>query len=328
MKHYYLTFLLLFSSLIGFSQYDSHQSFQTHEMGMINPAWYSRDNSISIHASGMLVLSSFTGTPTAYAIGGAIPIKGINSSVGLNMNHYKLGPQSKKSVSSFFAHSYMLSSKNHILSAYLSVGFDRYVLDGPMLNPGDVASLGKIHHTETVLGFGAMFFSPEKYFIGFSMPNFSLNELGLKSKKTKPAYGSNYYLMGGYLGKINESLKIKPIATVVLYEQNINRVFNSNNNLPESKLHSNIDISTVLYIHDTYGMGITYNIEPNSKASTHFRNTKQRIGAYSSYHANDNLKLSLAWSSYVGSKEPTWAKNDLKLGVSYHFGKEISRKFL
>lgn len=315
MRNYSLLLLFVFFSLTSAAQYNSYQTFQTHEIGLINPAWYSSDKAVAVHAIGSKV-AGMQGYPSAYAFGIALPLS-MKSSGGLNLNHYSLGAQRELSASSFFAHSFKMSNRNQFLSAYLSAGFDRYTLVMPMpLDPNDVlVSGGDLHTTEATIGLGAMFYAPEKYFVGFSVPYLSLQALGLRAKQVKNVYSANYFLMAGYLGKINDVFKIKPVATVVLFKEDSHALFRNYDFSESSKLHSNVNLSTVLYIYDTYGIGVNYD-------------TDKRIGAYAAYQPGNKLKISIAWNSYVGEELRMIQDTDFKLGVSYRFGSELLKKLL
>lgn len=270
-----------------------------HNLGPINSAWYLSDSSASLNAVVRKQWVGIEGAPSTLILNGHVPLNGIQAATGINLSYDSFGNEKLFDINAFFAKSVRLSEDEY-LSAFLSLGFNRYEAIYSGLDGQDPAFRDDVLENMGMIGFGVMFYIPEKFFVGFSVPRLSIRELGIGSKQEEYSFNTPYYITAGYLGKLSEGFKIKP---VILATQT-------------KGFQTAIDFSTTLYIADAIGLGLNYG-------------TSRELGAQISLFTGNHLRFGYSYQfgteSYGASN---LANNTHEVGVGYRFGKGLTKKFL
>lgn len=284
----------------GFAQH--HFSFRQymHNMGAFNPAWYPSDPSGSAHAVVRKQWVGIEGAPSTLLLNGHLPFRSIGAAGGLSLSHDSFGPEKLMELTVFFAKSVRLSEQGDYLSASLSTGVGRYEALYSGLDGHDPAFRDDVLETTGLLGLGVLYYRGERFFAGFSVPRFSMRELGIGSRRPDYHFQVPYYFMGGYLGRLGEVFKVKPVVMGTLVE-----------GLPLS-----LDFSATLYIQETVGLGLSYG-------------TNREMGTQVSFYASEHLRFGYAYQfgteSYGLSNK---GNNTHEVGLGYRFGKDVKKKLL
>lgn len=284
----------------GFAQQHFSYNQYMHNMGPINPTWYLSDRAYSFHAGVRKQWVGIEGAPSTLILNGHIPFNTINSATGLNLMYDTFGPEKLLNVSSFFAKAVRLSESEEYLSASISVGFNRYEALYSALDSQDPIFRDDVQETSFTLGIGLMFYIPEKFFAGFSVPHLSMREMGIASNDAEYQFNTPYYLMLGYLGSLNEVFKLKPVILATHTEG----------------LGTAVDFSTTLVIQDALGLGLNYG-------------SSRDLGAQVSVYANERLRIGYSYQFGTNSYGlSNGGNNTHEIGVGYRFGKGIGKKLL
>jgi type IX secretion system PorP/SprF family membrane protein len=297
---FFLGILGLFISGVAYGQKSLNHSQYTQNPGPINPTWYLSDSSGSVHGLVRTQWLGMDGAPTTYGINGHVPLKGMGSAVGINLSFDRFGLEKLMDVSAFFAKSVQLSQSGQYLSASLSLGVRRYEAQYSGLDPLDPVFRDDVQETVGTIGLGVMFYEPERFFVGFSMPRLSMQELGIASNRRDYHFNATYYLMAGYLAQLNEVFKLKP-AVLASRTKGISNAYN---------------VSATLYMQDAIGLGLGYG-------------TSKELGAHAIIYASNQLSFGY---NYQFSTEAfggfNIGNNTHEIGVTYRLGEGVRKKLL
>lgn len=290
---------LIFSSTVQAQQNFTYNNYMDN-MGPINPTWYLSDTSASIHSVVRKQWVGIDGAPTIYVLNGHIPFISLQAATGLNLSYDTFGPEKLLNMSAFFAKSVRLSERGDYLSASLSLGVSRYDALYSSLDAQDPSFRQDVSGTTGTIGLGIMFYKPEQYFVGVSMPHLSMQELGKASTPQDYQFSTPYYAMMGYLARIDEVFKVKPVVMGTLVKG----------------LPTNYDFSATLYIQDALGLGLSYGTN---------RELGTRVSFYPSEHFRFGYSYQFGTESYGMSNK---GNNTHEIGLGYRFGNGVKRKLL
>src|SRR5690606_17779786 len=109
--------------------------------------------------------------------GGHIGFKDFGATAGLTLRHESIAVERLSEASAFFAKSVRISETEHVAMS-LNVGIT--YMDGrfSQLDPQDPAFRDDVREVDPLVGFGVMLYSPERYYIGLSLPRLMLGSLG------------------------------------------------------------------------------------------------------------------------------------------------------
>ncbi len=294
-----LLFISIFNFVPSFGQ--QHFSYQQYmdNMGPLNPTWYLSDSTNSINSIVRKQWAGIEGAPTTLVLNGHIPFNSINAATGVNLSYDTFGPEKLLNFSAFFAKAVRLSERGEYLSASLSLGVSRYEALYSSLDAQDPTFREDVMGTTGTFGLGVMFYKPQEYFVGISMPQLSMQELGNASRQDY-TFSNPYYAMMGYLAKIDDVFKFKPVIMATLVK-----------NIP-----TNYNFSATLYIMDALGLGLNYG-------------TSRELGMRLSIYPSERLRVGYGYQvgteSYGVSNK---GNNTQEIGLSYRFGKGVTKKFL
>jgi type IX secretion system PorP/SprF family membrane protein len=181
------------------------------------------------------------GAPTSYLFNADLPIDGINAKAGLIASNDVLAIETLTEVNAFFAKAIRLT-QNANLAVSLNAGFRNYVAKYSQVDSSDPVFANDIREIKPNVGFSTMLYT-DNYFIGLSVPELNVRDLGTASAQNDDTnFRNHYYFTAGFATKLNDDYKFK-YAGVLSYSRGV----------PVAE-----DISGILYIRQTLGIGVNY----------------------------------------------------------------------
>jgi len=291
-----LTIALILMVCISRAQQSS--SFNQYHDNQIpfNTAYSLLDKAGSVNLNSRKQWAGIEGAPYTFQLNGSLPLEKINGAAGLSLTYDKFNIEKLTEVSAFFAKSVQLSDGN-FLAASVSAGFRNYIASYSEVDPHDISFRNDIRETVGTAGLGILLYSPEKYYIGASLPRLSFRSLGTASAEEKRNYSNTYYFSGAYLFTLNEEVKLKP-ATMVAYA----RTFDTQ-----------ADVSATVYLKDRFGFGVNYR-------------TTDEIAGILSVILNNNIKFGYSYQTGFGSSNlGRISKGTHEISVGLRFGKKATQ---
>ena len=275
--------ILVFISNISMAQQDPQYTQYMYNMSLMNPAYSGSKESLS---TGILYRKQWVqieDAPTTATFFGHLPVNE-NIGAGMSLNSDKIGPVNETNIYGDISYTLKLGGE-HKLSFGIKTGltFHKVGLFSDVYNTlpdtFDPAFSENTSNTYFNLGSG-LFYHTTTYYVAFSVPNF------LKSKHLDfngREYGSefsHYFLTGGYVFDINETLKLKPFFM-------IKSAF---------KAPTSLDISANLLYKEKIELGATYRLDDSIGAMVNFSITPElRIG-YAYDHIISDLNVATSAS--------------------------------
>jgi type IX secretion system PorP/SprF family membrane protein len=180
------------------------------------------------------------GSPTTYLVNGSLPIESINATAGIMASSDVVAIEHLNEVNAFFAKGIRLSEKS-ALAVSINAGFRNYVARYSEVDSSDPAFANDIRETKPNIGFGVIYYGGF-YYVGLSVPEFSIRDLGTASVQDNASFRNHYYLSGGIATEINEDYKFK-YAGLVYYSKGI----------PLAAA-----VSGMVFLKSTLGLGVNY----------------------------------------------------------------------
>lgn len=255
-----------------------------------NSAYSTVNKNAAIYMAGRLQWVGIEGAPTSYLLNGNLPFEKINSSAGIIIRQDKFGVENQLNMSLFFAKSVQLNQDN-FFSVSINGGFQSYKATYSQLDATDPQFSDDINEVSGTAGAALLFYSPEKFYAGVSLPNLNLSSFSQPSTRIK----NTFYFTGAFLQSLGDSIVLKP-AVLVSYLKNI---------------PATADLSATVYLKDI-GLGLNYR-------------TTNEIGGTISYLIK-NFRAGYSYQAGLGSNNIgslSNATHELSLGI--YFGKRISK---
>lgn len=206
----------------------------------INPAYSLLQKGGAINTLVHKQWVGIQGSPSTYLVNGSLPIEPINATAGLMVSSDVVAIEHLNEVNAFFAKGIRIN-QGSFLAVSINAGFRNYVAHYSEVDSSDPAFANDIRETKPNIGFGVMYYS-DFYYIGLSVPEFSLRDLGTASVQNNASFNNHYYLSGGIATEINENYKFK-YAGLVYYS----------NGIPLAAA-----LSGMIFLKSTLGLGLNY----------------------------------------------------------------------
>ncbi|WP_396189428.1 type IX secretion system membrane protein PorP/SprF [Flavobacterium sp.] len=301
---YLVLFIVSFYSLGVYGQQDPHYTQYMYNMSVMNPAYAGSKESLSMGLLHRRQWVDIEGAPTTSTFFGHSPV-GKNVGMGLSVINDKLGPIEENNIYGDFSYTLQLGG-SHRLALGLKAGLTLHhvglfsEIGDPSLNAlpdlGDEAFSQNTSNSYFNFGSG-LFYYTNKYYLAFSVPNIVK---GVHLDVNGRSYGSevsHYFLTGGYVFDLNESVKFKPFF-----------MLKSAFNAPTS-----LDLSSNFLFKDKFEIGATYRLDDS-------------FGAMVNYAITPSLKLGYAYDHIVSDlKVTTPASHEIILLFDVNFSKKVSR---
>jgi type IX secretion system PorP/SprF family membrane protein len=301
MKKVYLGLLLtlgLFSEVSA--QQDPHYTQYMYNMSVVNPAYAGSKENLSM---GLLYRKQWVeleDAPTTGTFFGHSPV-GKNLGLGLSVISDKIGPVEENNVYADFSYTLKLGGEHKLaLGLKSGITFHNVALNSQIAStlpdPNDGAFGSDVSNSYFNVGTGAFYYT-EKYYLGVSLPNMlQAKHLDFDGR----SYGNesnHYFVTGGYVFDINETVKFKPFFMV-----------KSAFEAPAS-----LDLSTNFLFNQKFEVGATYRLDDS-------------FGAMVNYAITPNLKLGYAYDHVVSDlKVVTPSSHEVILLFDVNFSKKVSR---
>lgn len=272
------------------AQSDQHYTMFMYNKLLYNPAYAGSRDAISLNALYRNQWGNIDGAPRVLnasidATTGSYMKPFRNVAMGFNVNNEQLGVESNTNMKLYYA--YRIKLKSSVLSFGLSGGINLYsaAYNRLFLYQQNDPNFSYNIRNAVLPNFGAgVYWAADNYYCGFSVPNmledyYDKNEVKRNNKIARQIRG--YYLNGGYVYKLNE--------TVMLVPQLLARyVVNSDYRLPVS-----CDFTLAGIIYERFMVGVSYRTDKSFEGIVHVQATKRlNVGYAYDYLISDLMGYS------------------------------------
>lgn len=256
------------------------------------------DRSPSLALTTRQQWAGIDGAPKTSIFTGTLPVTRHNMSAGAFVILDEVGVEKTTEVNFFFAKGVQLRERTW-LAVSLNGGIRSYKTNYASLDLTDQAYRNDVNQTKGLLGLSAMIYNPEKYYLGFSVPQVNIGSEGFGVGDDTRNWGSTWVASAGYLRPIGTSFDFKPAAL-----------------LTYSKDQKLLDLSATFYWMKQLGLGVNY------------RTSKETTGIVSYTHKH---RIMMGYSYTLagsGSEVSGMSNGSHELSLRVRFGKELSPKLL
>ncbi len=215
MKTFILLSILVFTSLLGFSQQDAQFTQYMYNTSNVNPAYAGSRDVLSIFALHRTQWVGLDGAPVTNNININTPI-GSNIGVGIGIVNDRIGVSDENNISADF--SYTIQASDNYKLAFglkasvnvLNIAFNK--LSYAVADPSFETNVN--NKLSPNIGTGVYFYSDNTY-IGLSVPNFLETRhydrtSTINSAKVTSQERMHYYLIAGHVFDLSENIQFKP----------------------------------------------------------------------------------------------------------------------
>jgi type IX secretion system PorP/SprF family membrane protein len=232
MKHFLLTTLFCFVSLLLQAQQDPLYSQYYNNPMLINPAFAGSNERLYAGVAYRSQWAGIEGGPVTFNLNSHMTVANNKVGVGMLAVEDQLGDIKNTQYGGVF--SYRIKLSHSTFSFGMQAGFTRYTTDPnavKLLNNPDPAFN---QFTETKFNTGAgVLLQSERYTIGLSVPRMLASTVSQGGGQSIQVYSQNFYLYGSYLIYVNERIQFKPstllratAGTPISADINANFIFN------------------------------------------------------------------------------------------------------
>ena len=304
MKKLYLVALVALASFGDLhAQQDPHYTQYMYNMSVMNPAYAGSKENLSM---GLLYRKQWVEIEDAPTTGTFFGHSAVGKNVGLGLSVIsdKIGPVEENNVYGDFSYTINLGG-DHKLAFGVKLGLTFHNvglfsdINYTLPQQNDPAFSRDI--TNTYFNFGSGFFYyTNKYYLGLSVPNMlKSTHFDVQRSAEELQFGtetSHYFLTGGYVFDINQSVKFKPFF-----------MLKSAFSAPTS-----LDVSTNFLFNEKFELGATYRLEDS-------------FGAMVNYAINPSLRIGYAYDHIVSDLNVTTpSSHEIILLYDLNFPKKVS----
>jgi type IX secretion system PorP/SprF family membrane protein len=264
----------------------------------INPAYSVLDQAYSVNTMARKQWVGIDGAPTTFLLNGNIPIVSINGAAGLIVYNDQFAIEHQTEVNAYFSKAIQLGQSDY-LAVSLNAGVRNYIANYSTLDPNDPVFSNDVRETKPNIGFGVMYFT-DWYYLGISAPELTITSLGTASIQNNNNFRSHYYFTGALLTDLGDDFKLKP-SVLISYAKDVPLV---------------TDISSILYIKETLGLGGSYRANNKLAAGIITLNLDQ-------IHVGYSYQFNTSSNNLGGFNLATH-----EVTLSYRFGKGITKRKL
>jgi type IX secretion system PorP/SprF family membrane protein len=209
-KFTFLGLLILCVNSI-YSQQEAQYSQYMYNTISVNPAYAGSRNVLSVLALHRSQWVGFDGAPTTSTFSINTPIPETNLGLGISAISDRIGPTEQNTFSGDISYTIRLNEKTNLsfgvkgTASFFS--FDQYKVTPFQANDPKWRSVST--RLSPNFGVGTFLYS-DQYYLGVSIPNimesnfYNDNDIAINSQRM------NYYLIGGYVFDVSNSIKFKP----------------------------------------------------------------------------------------------------------------------
>ncbi|MBE8719255.1 PorP/SprF family type IX secretion system membrane protein [Sphingobacterium pedocola] len=252
-----------------------------------NSSLSTMDEQGSVSVLGRSQWLGVDGAPKSLWATGNIGLQRMGAAVGFDIKHAALGVVKESEFSAYFAKSVRLS-ENEYLSLSMGGGLLYFQGDYSSLDGTDPSFRDNIQETAGILSISTSYYSKDRYYVGVSMPRFSLN----RREDREYEFGNVYYITGGALFRLDDMFHVRPSFLVSHMDEQTPRYDVSALFFMARKLGLGLgvqnqgDLSALLQLNfGNFGIGYSYQFSPgtgtlNQRISnnTHEVGLRYRVG--------------------------------------------------
>jgi type IX secretion system PorP/SprF family membrane protein len=265
MKKLYLVALAVIATVVDLqAQQDPHYTQYMYNMSVMNPAYAGSKENLSLgllYRKQWVEIEDAPKTATLFAHSPA----GKNVGVGLSVISDKIGPVEENNIYGDFSYTLNLGGE-HKLAFGLKAGLTLHKVDlfsriySTLPQANDPAFTQNTSNTYFNIGSG-FFYYTNKYYVGLSVPNMMKSKHLDFNGREFGSEVSHYFLTGGYVFDLNDSVKFKPFFM-------LKSAFNAPISLDLSSnflFNNKFEVGATYRLQDSFGAMVNYAISPNIK---------------------------------------------------------------
>lgn len=202
--------LFVLSSVRGVAQQDPQYTQYMYNTMSVNPGYAGSRDALSIHALGRTQWVGVDGAPNTQTVSLHSPIGYSGLNLGLSVVNDAIGPLNELYFDTNTSYSIRLNETAN-LSVGLKLGLRFFNVDwakGQFKNPDQLLSQN-INKILPTIGAGIYYYN-EKSYLGLAVPNFFRSEHYDRDVQSLAVEQYHYFLIGGYVLRLNDTLKFKP----------------------------------------------------------------------------------------------------------------------
>jgi len=241
MKTRILLFALMFTGLLSYAQQDAQFTQYMYNTINVNPAYAGSRGILSMFALHRTQWVGLDGAPATITVSLNTPLNESYLGLGVSIINDKIGPTTENTISADLSYT-IPTSETWNLSFGIKATANLFDLDASKL-PNVVPDPSLQNYTSFSPNIGAgLYWHSDNAYLGFSIPNFletqryDDNEVKIFKERI------SYYLIGGYVFYLNETVKFKPAFLTKLIQG--------------SPLQ--VDVSGNLMFYDKFMLGVSY----------------------------------------------------------------------
>jgi type IX secretion system PorP/SprF family membrane protein len=218
MKTRILLFALMFTGLLSYAQQDAQFTQYMYNTINVNPAYAGSRGALSMFALHRTQWVGLDGAPVTNTVSFNTPLNESNLGLGVSIINDKIGPTTENTISADLSYT-IPTSDTWKLSFGIKATANLFDLDATKLNPVDAADPSLQNYTSFSPNIGAgLYLHSDNAYVGFSIPNFletqRYDDNQVKINKER----MTYYLIGGYVFDLNDTVKFKPALLTKLIQ--------------------------------------------------------------------------------------------------------------
>lgn len=244
----------------------------------------------SVAMLGRMQWVGVDGAPKSLWVTGHTILPKIDLAIGGDVKHATLGVVKESEVTAYAAKAVRLS-KDEFLSLSMGGGFLFYDGNYSRLDGEDASFREDVRQTAGVLSVSTSYFKKDKYYVGVSMPRFSLN----RASDQEYEFRNIYYITAGALFYLDQTFALRP-SFLVSHMDDLSPRYDVSALLfmgPKIGVGMGVqnqgDLSGLLQLNfGDFGIGYSYQFSPNSRTlnqrisnNTHEFGLKYRVGGIS-----------------------------------------------
>ena len=264
------------------AQQEIQNSFYMFNGSVLNPAYAGSRDALSVVADYRNQWSGWKGAPVTTAVTLHTPLVNESIGVGINAVSDKIGPTNKTALFADFAYRIRLNKANDRLCFGLRAGADLIRNDFSNLAVNDAADPSVLASNTTNFNtnspnFGAgIYYYGKRHFIGLTAPKILANELSKDPTFSNSKQALHYYLIAGYVFKLNSLWDLKPGAAV---KYTANAPLSIDGNI--SLLFNNLIWFGLMYRYNAAaGANVVFNVTPQLRIGYAFDYSITSMGKY------------------------------------------------
>lgn len=260
-KNIFAVVCIIVGSLKAFAQQDSHYTQYMYNQSILNPAYAGINDYMS---TGILYRSQWLGMDGAPKTATAFlhtPVAK-NLGVGLSFVNDNIGPVTENNLNVDVSytlrlgggHSLALGVKGGVAMQKIGLFSD---INGTLPDKSDIAFSEDSNATLFNVGAGVFYYT-NKYYVGFSVPNFLQNTYMEKNNRKFGTDVMHMFLTGGYVFDLNPEWKLKPstmlkmaVESPISADVSVNAMYNNK-----------LEFGATYRLQDSFGAMVNYRITP------------------------------------------------------------------